>query len=84
LAAYSRAEVYLDGDAEKLLPDLGIERCGAIHVRSDGWDLRPVETGDEVWAMFRHLAWLARRVDDVRDWVGPAITPPRPVREAAS
>jgi len=85
LVGYSRSEIYLDGDGnEAPLADLGIERCGAVHVRSDGWDLRPVETSDEVWTFFRHLAWIARRVEDVREWVGPVITPPRIVREQAA
>jgi hypothetical protein len=84
ICAYSRAETYLAADdVEAPLSELGIQRCGAVHVRADGWDLRPVETGDDVWTMFRHLAWVARRVEDVRDWVGPVLTPPRR-QEAAS
>jgi hypothetical protein len=79
--AYSRAEVYLDdAGAEQSMPDLGIERVGAIHVRADGWDLRPLEAGDDVWTYFRHLAWLYRdneSHDSMRDWVGPALEPIR-------
>jgi hypothetical protein len=81
--AYARAEVYLGDDgAEHDLAALGIERVGAIHVRSDGWDLRPLVAGEEVWSTFRHLAWIHRqleRCDQMRDWVGPAIQPMRAV-----
>jgi hypothetical protein len=78
--AYARAETYLDPDgAEQPMPELGIQRVGAVHVRADGWDLRPLEWGEDVWAMFRHLAWVARRVEDIPEWVGPAIQPLRAV-----
>jgi hypothetical protein len=85
--AYAKAEAYLGVDgAEHDMAELGITRIGAIHVRSDGWDLRPLVSGEEVWSTFRHLAWLYRqleRCDGLRDWVGPAISPLRAV-EAAS
>jgi hypothetical protein len=86
--AYSRAESYTiaGGDgAEHPLAELGIERCGAVHIRSDGYDLRPLDTGDKVWAYFRHLAalhtatwkgWGRDRKDLTRAWVGWAIEPP--------
>jgi hypothetical protein len=81
--AYSRAEVYAGPDGAELpLPELGIERVGAVHVRSDGWDLRPLEAGDDVWSYFRHLAWLNRnneQHDTMRDWVGAAVEPIRAV-----
>jgi hypothetical protein len=81
--AYARAETYLGIDEVALEPvelpmsGLGIERVGAIHVRADGWDLRPLEAGDEVWNYFRHLAWLYRRADDLQTWVGSALEPVR-------
>lgn len=79
--AYSRAETYLAPDgAESPLDALGVQRVGAVHVRADGWDLRPLEAGDDVWNYFRHLAWINRnneQHDSMRDWVGPAIEPLR-------
>lgn len=63
------------------MSDLGIDRCGALHVRSDGYDLRPLETGPETWDYFRRLAWLFHR-DEPHDkslgrrWVGDAVEPP--------
>lgn len=85
-AAYEHAEVYTlpgEGGEEHPMADLGIERCGSVHLRADGYDLRPLDTGPEVWAYFRHLAWLYRatwdkKVDRTRDWVGWAIEPPEP------
>jgi len=88
---YSRAEVYtLPGEAgvEHPLDGLGIERCGAVHIRSDGYDLRPLDTGDEVWRYFCRLAAIYaddRRVEATLDpgaylsgaWVGEAIEPLR-------
>lgn len=74
--AYARAETYVCAEGEEHpMSDLGIERVGAVHVRADGWDLRPLEAGDDVWAYFRHLAWLHRRADLIGDWVGPALAP---------
>jgi hypothetical protein len=86
-AAYQHAEVFtvLGEDSDGLehpLSDLGIERCGALHVRSDGFDLRPLETDEETWAYFRHLARLYH-ADEPHDrelprrWVGAAIEPLR-------
>ena len=76
--AYSRAEVYLDDDgAERPLDELGIQRCGAVHVRSDGWELWPLDTGPETFDYFKHLAWLYYQAELVKTWVGefPADPP---------
>jgi hypothetical protein len=77
---YVRAEVYVDPaapDEERPMADLGIERCGAIHVTAGGWELRPLESGDEVWEFFQHLRWLYDVAGKDRPpWVGDAITPP--------
>jgi hypothetical protein len=81
--AYAHAEVWAGPDGEESpVPDLGIERVGAIHVRADGWDLRPLVAGDEVWNTFRHLAWVYRQYDasdTLRDWVGESLLPMRAV-----
>jgi hypothetical protein len=78
--AYAHAEVYVCKEGEEHpLADLGIERVGAVHVRADGWDLRPVEWGEDVWTYFRHLAWLFRQADQLEGWVGPALAPLRAV-----
>jgi len=74
--AYSRAEVYADADREIPMDTLGIQRCGAVWVRADGWDLVPLETGPDVWDFFQRLAWLHALEDDMKTWVGAAIDPP--------
>ncbi len=72
--AYSRAESYLrPNGSEADLVDLGIERCGAVHVRPDGWTLYPLDTGEETWETFTRLAWLYHHRDPYEHWVGQAI-----------
>lgn len=75
--AYERAEVYLLGGAEVPLAGLGIERCGAVHVRTDGWDLYPLDTGEVTWETFVRLAWLYEHREAADEWVGAAVDPPR-------
>jgi hypothetical protein len=79
-AGYQHAESYTsegDNGAEHPLADLGIERCGAVHVRADGYDLRPLDTGPGTWATFQHLAWLHWHADQADEWVGEAVEPLR-------
>jgi len=84
LCAYQRAHVYTRGDdAEYPIADLGIERAGAIHVRSDGWDLIPVDTTDDVWSYFCHLAWLYSREEYSQAWIGSPIDPPARIEATA-
>lgn len=77
--AYERAEVYVDGNgAEHELAELGITRAGAVHVRADGADLYPLNTGDDVWLAWRHLLWVTRHAgeDQQREWVGESVLAP--------
>ena len=75
--AYSRADVWLDQSGRlRLMRDLGIKRCGVVHVRADGWDLRPVDAGDATWDYFLHLRWLYARDEVSKSWIGAAIEPP--------
>jgi len=78
--AYSRAEAYRVFDdplgGPKPMSGLGIDRCGAVHVRADGWDFRPLDAGDETWAYFQRLAWLYEREEVTKWWVGEAAEPP--------
>jgi hypothetical protein len=74
---YCRAEIYLDNDDEVgALDSLKIERCGVLHVRADGWDLRPLDTGEDTWAYFCHLAWLYHHDEASASWIGAAAEPP--------
>jgi hypothetical protein len=83
--AYTRAEMYVHPDHpddEQPMSLLGIQRCGVVWVKSDAWELRPVDTGEVIWSYFVHLRWLFDHADDLSGWVGnPAV--PGPVEAAA-
>lgn len=76
--AYARAEFYADGDREVPVSELGVEHTGAVHVRADGWDLRPLENSPGTWEYFQHLAWMHHHDEEPASWVGMAVDPPPP------
>jgi len=77
--AYKNAEVFVDpADPEAEERPMGwlqIEHCGAVWIKSDDWELRPLDTGPLVWEVFKTLRWLYdRQEEDMPLWVsGPAI-----------
>lgn len=76
VTGYERAEVFLAGPGdERPMEWLGIEHAGALHIRRDGWDLYPLEHGDDVWEHFVMLARLYHQQDAKKDWVGAAAGP---------
>jgi hypothetical protein len=82
LAAARYADFYIDADGNEIdVATLGIERCGGIHIRADGYDLRPTESGPEAFAAFLYAKHVAEFADTTReDWVGDALRPPEPNR----
>jgi hypothetical protein len=74
--AYANAEAFIaeNGD-ERPMHWLGIQRCGAVHIRADGWDLYPLDTGPDTWTYFTSLAWLYHAQEAKKEWVGPAAGP---------
>jgi hypothetical protein len=79
LAAYRYADTYVTASGtEKPMPP--VERCGAIHVRADGYDLRPVEAGPEQHRAFLYVQQVARWAENSRDLVGEAVQPPTTAR----
>jgi hypothetical protein len=63
------------GLEERPMEWLGIQRCGVVWIKSDACELRPLDTGDEVWEFFLHLRWLHEREEFMRGWIGsPAST----------
>lgn len=77
LCAYEHAETFVDPDApddERLMSWLEIEHCGVVWIKSDACELRPVDTGPEVWEFFKHLRWLHDRQDDMPGWIGSSAT----------
>ena len=60
LSAYRHAEFYLDADGtEQPLPP--VDLCGCVWLRADGYDLIPVDAGDETFLTFRYAQQVARR-----------------------
>lgn len=79
VVAYCHADSYVratDQDSEYPFADLGVSQAGLLHVRSDGWDLYPVDMGKEPWEYFQRLRWLYERKDQPGTWTFPAIDPP--------
>lgn len=78
---YLNAEHYTvagdPGGTEHPMSELAIDRCGAVHVRGDGYDVRPLETGPEVWDYFLRLRANLADEDRKDTWVGEAIEPLR-------
>ena len=61
LACYAHAEGWADDDWQAH-PLPRIDAGGAVHVRSDGYDLVPVDVSDAAYATFRHATVVARWV----------------------
>jgi hypothetical protein len=79
--AYFHAEVFVDPadpDDERRMDWLQIERCGVVWIKSDAWELRPVDTGPTTWDYFQHLRWLYDHQDDKPGWIGMTADPAFP------
>lgn len=76
MAAYRHAEFYLDADGnEQPMPE--VDRVGAIWIRADGYDIVPVEAGENVYRMFRYAQQIAAfTTTHSREWVGDTLAPP--------
>lgn len=74
LAAYRYAEHLVDASGA-IGPVPEVEMCGAIHVRSDGYSLHPVEAGPEQHRNFLYVQQVAEWDAIARDLVGPALRP---------
>jgi hypothetical protein len=78
LAAYRWAEIYAAEDgSERSIAELGIQEAYAVWLRADGYDVIPVRTDEEVFKSFCHVAYVARRIDTMKTWIGEAIQPER-------
>lgn len=74
LAAYRHAEAYLDADGqEQTVADLNLTASYAVWLRADGYDVIPLDTSNEVFRAFTHVAYVARRARQAKSWVGEAI-----------
>lgn len=76
LAAYRYAEYMVDDDEE--LADMApVDRCGAVHVRPDGYDLIPVEAEDVQFRAFLYAQQVGQFLANSRDLIGEPIISPQ-------
>lgn len=77
LTAYAKATHYLDRDGvEKAIADLGITDLWAIWIRSDGYEVFPMEFSDRTWQAFGNVVAVARGAanrDLAEEWKGRAL-----------
>lgn len=80
LSAYRNSTHYAgpeDGWQLHDMAGLGIEGCDVIHVRADGYDVVPVETGPAVFMAFRYAQQIHAWANDLsKTVVGEAVAPP--------
>jgi hypothetical protein len=76
LAAYRFAETYLAPDgSEQPMPQ--VDRCGALWLRADGYDLHPVTAEHDAWMRFRYAQVLAQFNRLPREeTIGESLQPP--------
>lgn len=79
LAAYRYADTYVDEDGAEQ-PMFPVDGCAGVHVRADGYSLRPIESGPEQHRAFLYLQQVARWDETSRDLVGDELAPPSTVR----
>jgi hypothetical protein len=77
LAAYARADVYLDEDGQEHdMPP--VDAIAAVHVREDGYSVRGFDVPiDDLFRTFTHLAAVHRRTADIKAWVSDEVDVPR-------
>lgn len=73
LAAYRYADKWVI-DGKEFAPEQ-VDHCAGIHVRADGYDLRPIEAGIPEHKDFLRAMGVAMFVDRSRDLIGPPIMP---------
>jgi hypothetical protein len=74
LAGYRYADKWIVDGAEVDPPQ--VEFCAAIHVRGDGYDLVPVEAGEQEHKDFLYAMRVGGFVARSRDLIGPPIIAP--------
>jgi hypothetical protein len=73
LAAYRYPDAWIVDGVE--VPPLEVEHCAGIHVRADGYDLVPVEAGEQEYKDFLYAQRVAQFKARDRDLIGPPIMP---------
>ena len=75
LAAYARADFYLDPNDGTEQPMPGYDFLGVVHVTPTGTDLYLVTDPEAAWRIFRHVAYVAEQIDVIK----AQITEPTPM-----
>ena len=77
LTAYAKATNYLDAaGVEQAMADLGVTDLWGIWIRSDGYEVYPMEFSDRTWKAFGHIVQVARGAanrDVAEEWKGQAL-----------
>jgi hypothetical protein len=74
LAAYRHAEVFVNGEYELPLAELKIDCAYAVWLTPDKYEVIPVQTDEKVFAYFLHAAYVGRRADEMKAWIGEPET----------
>ena len=54
----------------------GVDRCGVVWLRADGYDLYEYHVDPGVFRQFLYIQQVARAAAECRDYRGDALTPP--------
>lgn len=75
LAAYANADFYIDADGnEQELPP--VDFLGVVHITPTGSDLYLVADPKDAWQTFKHVAYVAKKVDAIKAQISqPTPTP---------
>lgn len=80
LAAYRFADVFVDdAGVEQPMPEFDF--AFGLHVRADGYDLRPIIAGPDQLREFLYVKQVGRFAEETsRTYVGQPLTPPRAMK----
>jgi hypothetical protein len=68
LSAYRNAEFYQDAEGvDHAMSELGITDAWGVWIRSDGYDVYELDTGDEAFKFFQYIATVARRARALKE-----------------
>jgi hypothetical protein len=82
LAAYRHAEFILQPDGTEL-PMPKVDAVGCVWLRADGYDLIPVDAGDDTFRLFLYAQQIARfTTAPSEDYIHEALQPPQKTEAA--
>lgn len=78
-AAYRHAEVYVDGDEEKPLAEVGIEGALAVWLRADGYDVFDLPCDEAQYNAFLYVRTVALWARKAKELIGEPCEVPKPL-----